>query len=259
MARLSRLSRSVRGSSVLITGAASGIGRATARLFADEGARLALLDINADALAQLTAELEAVGATVLPSAVDLSSRMDLERAVLTLCEQLTVVDIVVNNAGLAIPAALDDDDYGRSWDHSHAVLASAQAWVVRTALPFLRRSEHPRVINLASTEALGATRFNSAYVAAKHASLGLTRALAVDLGKEGITVNCVCPGPVRTGITESIPEEQKALFANRRTALRRYADPEEIAHAILSLALPAASYITGAALVVDGGLTIRNA
>jgi len=130
---------------------------------------------------------------------------------------------------------------------------------VRTALPFLRRSEHPRVINLASTEALGATRFNSAYVAAKHASLGLTRALAVDLGKEGITVNCVCPGPVRTGITESIPEEQKALFANRRTALRRYADPEEIAHAILSLALPAASYITGAALVVDGGLTIRNA
>jgi len=96
-------------------------------------------------------------------------------------------------------------------------------------------------------------------VAAKHASLGLTRALAVDLGKEGITVNCVCPGPVRTGITESIPEEQKALFANRRTALRRYADPEEIAHAILSLALPASSYITGAALVVDGGLTIRNA
>jgi len=259
VARLSRLSRSVRGSAVLITGAASGIGRATARLFADEGARLALLDINADALAQLTAELEAVGATVLPSAVDLSSRLDLERAVLTLCEQLAVVDIIVNNAGLAIPAALDDDDYGRSWDHSHAVLASAQAWVVRTALPFLRRSEHPRVINLASTEALGATRFNSAYVAAKHASLGLTRALAVDLGKEGITVNCVCPGPVRTGITESIPEEQKALFANRRTALRRYADPEEIAHAILSLALPAASYITGAALVVDGGLTIRNA
>jgi len=259
VARLSRLSRSVRGSAVLITGAASGIGRATARLFADEGARLALLDINADALAQLTAELEAVGATVLPSAVDLSSRLDLERAVLTLCEQLAVVDIIVNNAGLAIPAALDDDDYGRSWDHSHAVLASAQAWVVRTALPFLRRSEHPRVINLASTEALGATRFNSACVAAKHASLGLTRALAVDLGKEGITVNCVCPGPVRTGITESIPEEQKALFANRRTALRRYADPEEIAHAILSLALPASSYITGAALVVDGGLTIRNA
>jgi 3-oxoacyl-[acyl-carrier protein] reductase len=191
--------------------------------------------------------------------VDLSSRPDLERAVLALCEQLNVMDIVVNNAGLAIPAALDDEDYGRSWDYSHAVLASAQAWVVRTALPFLRRSEHPRVINLASTEALGATRFNSAYVAAKHASLGLTRALAVDLGKEGITVNCVCPGPVRTGITESIPEEQKALFANRRTALRRYADPEEIAHAILSLALPAASYITGAALVVDGGLTIRNA
>ena len=88
---------------------------------------------------------------------------------------------------------------------------------------------------------------------------GLTRAMAVDLGKEGITVNCVCPGPVRTGITEAIPEEAKQTFANRRTALRRYAEPEEVAHATLSLVLPAASFITGATLLVDGGVTIRNA
>ena len=106
---------------------------------------------------------------------------------------------------------------------------------------------------------LGATRFGSTYVVAKHASLGLTRALAVDLGKEGITVNCVCPGPVRTGITDGISEEDKGKFANRRTALRRYAEPEEIAHATLSLVLPASSFITGAMLVVDGGVTIRNA
>ena len=83
--------------------------------------------------------------------------------------------------------------------------------------------------------------------------------MAVDLGKEGITVNCVCPGPIHTAITANIPENDKRLFANRRTALRRYGDPEEVAHAILSLVLPAASYITGATLVVDGGLSIRNA
>ena len=94
---------------------------------------------------------------------------------------------------------------------------------------------------------------------AKHASVGLTRAMAVDLGKEGITVNCVCPGPIHTGITAAIPEADKTLFANRRTALRRYGEPEEVAHAILGLVLPAASYITGAVLVVDGGLSIRNA
>ena len=79
------------------------------------------------------------------------------------------------------------------------------------------------------------------------------------MGKEGITVNCVCPGPVRTGITDAIPEADKTTFAHRRTALRRYAEPEEIAHATLSLVLPAASFITGAALVVDGGVIIRNA
>lgn len=112
---------------------------------------------------------------------------------------------------------------------------------------------------MASTEAHGATRFNTAYVVAKHASLGLTRAMAVDLGKEGITVNCICPGPIHTGITEVIPDDAKQTFAKRRTALRRYGEPEEVAHATLSLVLPAASYITGATLLVDGGVTIRNA
>ena len=132
-------------------------------------------------------------------------------------------------------------------------MTTAQAWAIRAALPFLRKSEHPRIINVTSTEAHGATRFNSAYVVAKHASLGLTRAMSVELGKEGITVNCVCPGPVRTGITDAIPEKAKQTFANRRTALRRYAESEEVAHATLSLVLPAASFITGATLLVDGG------
>ena len=94
---------------------------------------------------------------------------------------------------------------------------------------------------------------------AKHGSVGLTRALAIELGKEGITVNCVCPGPINTAITAGIPDEDKATYARRRTALRRYAEPEEVAHITLSLVLPAASFITGATIPVDGGLTIRNA
>ena len=139
------------------------------------------------------------------------------------------------------------------------VLITAHTRTIRAALPYLRQSESPRIVNIASTEGLGATRFQSAYTAAKHAVIGLTRSLAVEFGAEGITVNCICPGPIRTGMTEGIPEEQKQEYARRRVALRRYADPEEVAHGTLSLVLPAASFITGVTLPVDGGLTIRNA
>jgi 3-oxoacyl-[acyl-carrier protein] reductase len=204
-------------------------------------------------------EICGCGAEALPIEVDLAEREAVERAVGAVADHFGKIDILVNNAGLVIPATIDADDYALSWDTSLAVMATAQAWASRAALPWLRQAAHPRIVNIASTEALGATRFTSGYTVAKHASVGLTRALAVDLGKEGITVNCVCPGPIHTGITAAIPEADKTVFANRRTALRRYGEPEEVAHAILSLVLPAASYITGAVLVVDGGLTIRNA
>ncbi len=259
MNRLSTLSRSIQGSVAIVTGAASGMGRATAHLFADEGARLALIDIDTDALTGVVDECRSVGAEVVPLTVDLADRDAIEQAIVTVTATFGVIDILVNNAGFALPTHVDEEAFAQAWDASLSVMATAQAWAIRAALPGLRQSKHPRIVNVASTEAWGATRFNSAYVAAKHASLGLTRAMAVDLGKEGITVNCICPGPVRTGITDGIPEADKETFARRRTALRRYADPEEVAHATLSLVIPAASFITGAALVVDGGLTVRNA
>jgi len=259
MKKLTRLSRSIAGSVAIVTGAASGMGRATAQLFADEGARVAILDINGAGLEAVAGELRSVGAEVLALAVDLSSREAVEQAVRDVAAHFDAIDILVNNAGLVIPTTVEADNFAQAWDMSLAVMAGAQAWAVRAALPSLRRSPHPRIVNIASTEALGATRLSTGYSVAKHASVGLTRALAVDLGKEGITVNCVCPGPVHTGITAVISDADKATFANRRTALRRYGDPEEVAHAILSLVLPAASFITGATLVVDGGLTIRNA
>ncbi|HCS18780.1 MAG TPA: NAD(P)-dependent oxidoreductase, partial [Erythrobacter sp.] len=140
-----------------------------------------------------------------------------------------------------------------------AVMLTAHQRMVRAALPYLRASDAPRIVNIASTEGLGATPGDTPYVAAKTGVTGLTRGLAVDLGPEGITVNCICPGPIRTAMTEAVPDEHKIIYAKRRTALKRYGDPEEVAHMTLSLVLPAASYITGAVIPVDGGLIARNA
>ena len=137
--------------------------------------------------------------------------------------------------------------------------ATAQQRIIHAALPWLKQSPAARIVNIASTEALGATSGNSAYAASKAAVTGLTRALALELGKIGITVNCICPGPIDTGMTAKVPDADKATYAHRRTALRRYGQPEEVAHVTWSLCLPGASYITGVAIPVDGGLMARNA
>jgi len=259
MDSIKKLDRSVKGRAVLVTGAASGMGRATAHLFAQEGALVAITDINESGVARVVEEIKAEGGQAEGWRLDVCDSAQIKRVVAEVADRFGRLDILINNAGFGGFRPLDATDYDQVWDKSIAGLLTAQQQLVRAALVHLRKSDAARIVNIASTEGLGATPGDSPYVVAKTAVIGLTRALAVDLGPENITVNCICPGPIRTALTDSIPEEHKIIFGKRRTALKRYGYPEEVAHMTFSLCLPAASYITGAVIPVDGGLTIRNA
>jgi len=253
------LSRSVKGSVALITGAGSGMGRATAEIFAAEGAHVAVTDFN-DASARETADaIVAAGGSAKAWALDVTDVARIRTVIAEIAAAWGGIDIVVNNAGISAFSPIDSENYDAVWTRAFSVLLTAQQQIIRTALPHLRKSKAPRIVNIASTEALGATSRDSPYAAAKAGVTGLTRALAVELGPEGITVNCICPGPISTAMTAAISDEDKNVFAKRRTALRRYGLPEEVAHMTLSLCLPAASFITGTTIPVDGGLMARNA
>lgn len=259
MTDFKQLSRSVRGLTVLVTGAASGMGRATARVFAAEGANVAVTDYDGTGAQTVADAITASGGSAKAWPFDVADPAAVTRVVNDVAKHFGGLDIVINNAGISTVSAIDGDGYDALWDRGIAVLLTAQQRIIRAALPYLRQSKCPRIVNIASTEALGATALHSPYSAAKAGVTGLTRSLAVELGREGITVNCICPGPITTGMTDRISAEHKAIYAKRRTALNRYGDPEEVAHMTLSLCLPAASFLTGAVIPVDGGLMARNA
>ncbi len=260
--RLTALSRSIEGRVAIITGAASGMGRATAHLFADEGARVVVADLD---LQRVQAVVDEIAARYGESAAlgvpcDVADGAQLQSLVDAAVAWGGGLDIVVNNAGVSLVSSTfgDEADFERNWARTLDINLTAHARLVRAALAHLIASDAGRVVNIASTEAIVATGGLAAYAASKAGVTGLTRSLAVELGRHGVTVNCVCPGPIDTAMTAPIPDDAKATYARRRVPLRRYGQPEEVAHMTLNLCLPSSSFVNGATIAVDGGMTVRH-
>ena len=259
MTKLTKLSRSVEGKVALITGSGSGMGRATSYVFAEAGAKVIVSDINEKQIEEVSSEINSSSGTCLKQILDVTNQENIKEVIANIIEEFGRLDILINNAGISIPTTIDDENYEESWDRTFDVLLKGQVNLIRAALPFIRESDCGRIVNISSTEGLGATPRISPYTSAKHGVIGLTRSLAAELGSQGITVNCICPGPINTAMTAAIPIEDKQIYARRRVPLKRYGEPEEVAHMTLSLCLPAASFVNGAVLPVDGGLSIKRA
>ena len=241
----------------LITGAASGIGRATALLFAREGAAVALADVNTDAGRRVADEIAQSGGRAFFEPVDVTRAADCQRLVERAIREFGRIDILFNNAGIIRRATvldLSEDD----WDRVMAVNVKSIYLLSREVIPHIQKAGGGTIINTASGWGLTGGAKAAVYCASKGAVVLLTKAMAIDHGPQKIRVNCICPGDTDTGMlreeARQLGEENRQfLAAAAKRPLGRVGTPEEIAQAALYLASDASSFVTGTALVVDGG------
>ncbi|MFP6728926.1 MAG: SDR family NAD(P)-dependent oxidoreductase [Alphaproteobacteria bacterium] len=242
---------------VLVTGASSGIGAAAARAFGEAGAQVMVSGLD-EAGSRATAEtITAAGGEAGHLHGDLADRDICRRLFDESLSYLGRLDVLVNNAGLSRRGTVEDlsDD---DWDLTLAVDLSAVFFMSRAAIPVMKRQGGGAIVNTASELAIVATRNQAAYCAAKAGVLQFTKAMALDHARDGIRINAVCPGPVDTPLLASGREDREAalIAIAEETPMGRLGRPEEIAAAILFLASDDASFMTGAAMVVDGGISI---
>ena len=244
----------------LITGAGSGIGRATAVRFAREGAKLLLNDLDEEGLEATKAEVEEEGGNAVSVVANVADRADVQRVVDAALEAFGRLDVLINNAGITrdgFTTRVKDGDVrymsDEQWDAVLDVnLKGTWLCAQAAAVPMIEQ-ESGRIVNTASVAALGNIG-QANYSASKAGVIGLTKTLALEWARFGIAVNCIAPGAVRTSMTETIPEKVMTGLLGH-IPYHRLAEPEEVAAVHAFLASDEASYITGQVLFVDGGLT----
>ncbi len=249
------------GRVALVTGGGRGIGAAIARRLAAEGASVVITGRRQAPLAALAAELGGIAVVA-----DLAARAATDALLERLQREVGRVDILVNNAGVAVSAPLARLE-DATWDELFEVNVTAPMRLCRALLPAMIEAGWGRIINIASNAGVTGYRYSAAYCASKHALVGMTRALAIDLATSGVTINAVCPGWVETDMAreaiDRIAEKTGAAEAKARGVLeamspqRRLISPSEVAHAVAMLAAAEACGIHGQTLVIDGGQVMK--
>jgi NAD(P)-dependent dehydrogenase (short-subunit alcohol dehydrogenase family) len=243
------------GKVTLITGGGSGMGKVAAQLFAREGAQVVLTDVNDDAGAATVAE---IGDAALYAHADVSKESDAEAMVAAALGRFGRLDVLYNNAGVMLPDDGSVDSTPESiWDTTLAVNVKGVAFGCRFGIPAMLTTGGGSIINVASFVAwLGAATSQTAYTASKGAVLAMTREIAVEYARKGIRCNALCPGPIETPLLmQLLSDEEKRRRRFVHIPMGRLGRAEELAKAALFLASDDSSYMTGASLIVDGGIT----
>jgi len=247
----------LRDKTALITGSAGGIGRATAALFASEGARVVIVDMNQEAGQEVAREISSAGGRAIFEQADVTSAADCRRVVERTVREFGNIHILFNNAGIIRRASAIEITEAQ-WDAVMAVNVKSIFLMCREVIPIMVRAHGGSIINTASGWGLAGGARAAAYCASKGAVVLITKAMAIDHGRQNIRVNCICPGDTDTAMLRSEAQqlgeqEDRFLSESANRPLGRVGKPEEIARAALYLAGDASSFVTGTALVVDGG------
>jgi meso-butanediol dehydrogenase / (S,S)-butanediol dehydrogenase / diacetyl reductase len=245
----------------IVTGAGAGIGRATSLLFAREGAKVVAVDIASDGINALVQEIQTAGGTAVAVVADVSTAADVDECVQRALQAFGCIDILFNNAGVVLPGKIHQI-LEVDWDRSMAVNVKSMYLLCKQVVPVFQKQGGGVILNTSSAVVLRSVTDRAAYTAAKGAVLALTRSMALDYVKDGIRVNCLCPGTVDT---PSLHQRLAALGGDvatvhkqfeARQAMGRLGTAEEIAEAALYLVSDAAAFVTGAVLTIDGGLSL---
>jgi NAD(P)-dependent dehydrogenase (short-subunit alcohol dehydrogenase family) len=245
------------GKIAIVTGGGNGIGAATCRAFAAQGARVAVLDRDAAAAERVAGEIAGRGGNASAYAIDVADRAAFNAAAAEIAEAAGGIDMLVNGAGTTVRRLIPDMS-PEDWDRVIAVNLTGAFNGIQAVLPHMRR-RGGAIVNVASIAGQRISFGGTAnYSASKAGLLGLTRHAAYELAPDGIRVNAVCPGPTATAFGGALPSQETRAVRAQKIPLGRMCEPEDIADPILFLASPAARMITGVALTVDGGVLVKN-
>ncbi len=243
------------GRVAVVTGGSRGIGRAAAAGLGAAGAQVVIASRKADACEATAAELRHEGLDVHAIATHMGRPDEIESLVDATVDRFGAIDIIVNNAANALAQPMGSIT-PEAWSASHGVNVTGPVLLVQAALDHLRASEHASVVNVISAGVFTSGAFVSIYIAAKAALLAMTRSMAAELAPSGIRVNALAPGGVDTDMVRANPEEFQQAIADA-CAMKRLADPDEMVGPVIFLASDASSFMTGQALIVDGGMTVH--